>query len=146
MNLPVYTGIVFSSFRTDQNLTSILNKNQLWSCDENTTWWLSTFPANCRDNGNKSAKESLISWPVAIILWIISLSYYLDLMPFFHLWIVSLSELYFKVLRNLTFWIEQFQWRGLGACIRPLASSIYVIEMPRYKPEYSLRQPNISLS
>ena len=37
MNLPVYNGTIFSSFFTDQNLTPILNKNQLRSCDENTT-------------------------------------------------------------------------------------------------------------
>ena len=29
MNLPVYNGTIFSSFFTDQNLTPILNKNQL---------------------------------------------------------------------------------------------------------------------
>ena len=34
MNLPVYYGTIFSSFFTDQNLTPILNKNQLRSCAE----------------------------------------------------------------------------------------------------------------
>ena len=34
MNLPVFSGTFFSSFFTDQNLTPILNKNQLRSCDE----------------------------------------------------------------------------------------------------------------
>ena len=38
----------FSSFFDDQNITPILNKNHLWSSDENTTWWCSTFWANYR--------------------------------------------------------------------------------------------------
>ena len=48
MNLPVYNGTILSNFFTDQNLMPILNKNQLRSCDKNTTWWRSTFWANYR--------------------------------------------------------------------------------------------------
>ena len=52
MNLPVYNGTIFSSFFTDQNITPILNKNQLQLCDENTTWWRSTFLAPTEVNWN----------------------------------------------------------------------------------------------
>ena len=48
MNSPVYNGTIFSDFFTDQNFTPIYEKNQLRSCDENTTWWSSTFWANYR--------------------------------------------------------------------------------------------------
>ena len=63
---------------------------------------------------------TLISWLIAIILWVISLRYNLCLRPFFHMWSILLSELYFKVLWNLTFWIVQFQWETLVWGICPL--------------------------
>ena len=41
-------GLFFPSLFTGKNLTPILNKNQLRSCDENTTSWGSTFWAHYR--------------------------------------------------------------------------------------------------
>ena len=66
--------LLFSSFFTDQNLTPILNKNQSRSCDENTTWWRSTFWANyigeweCPKVQESGKKKTWISALVIAIL------------------------------------------------------------------------------
>ena len=47
MNLPVYNGNIFFKLYGSESHAN-LKKNQLRSCDENTTWWRSTFWANYR--------------------------------------------------------------------------------------------------